>query len=133
VLQLQQQADAIQTVGLRVLVVTFEGASPARRYVDETQLPWPLLIDEKRELYQAFTMGAGSRWDVLGPASWSVYFKLMARGRLPRRPTGDITQLGGDVLIDPSGIVRLHHVGTGPADRPSVESLLHVVRPASKD
>jgi len=28
------------------------------------------------------------------------------------------------VLIDPDGIVRLHHVGEGPADRPAVSDLL---------
>jgi hypothetical protein len=31
------------------------------------------------------------------------------------------------VLIDPAGVVRVHHVGSGPADRPSIESLLRVL------
>jgi hypothetical protein len=29
------------------------------------------------------------------------------------------------VLIDPGGTVHLHHIGTGPADRPTVEALLN--------
>jgi hypothetical protein len=57
--------------------------------------------------------------------------KLLLRGRKVRRPSGDVYQLGGDVLIDPSGIVRLHHVGSGPADRPTVHSLLQAVRVVS--
>jgi hypothetical protein len=41
---------------------------------------------------------------------------------------GIFDNLVGDVLIDPEGIVRVHHVGTGPADRPSVSSLPEIVR-----
>jgi len=51
--------------------------------------------------------------------------KEMLKGQKLRKPTGDIFQRGGDVLIDPTGIVRLHHVGKGPADRPTVETILH--------
>ena len=40
---------------------------------------------------------------------------------------GDVRQLGGDVLIDPQGVIRLHHVGRGPADRPAVARLLNVI------
>lgn len=43
-------------------------------------------------------------------------------------PWAQVGQRGGDVLIDPAGIVRVHHVGDGPADRPSVESLLAAIR-----
>jgi hypothetical protein len=28
------------------------------------------------------------------------------------------------VLVDPAGIVRFHHVGLGPADRPQVGAIL---------
>ncbi len=54
--------------------------------------------------------------------------QTLIQGRRLHRSDGDVNQLGGDVLIDPTGIVRLHHVGSGPADRPSVSSLLELVR-----
>ena len=125
---MQQEESTIQELNLQVLAVTFESQSHARRYVEETGLPWSMLVDARRQLYQAYQIGTGSVWDVYGPQSWSAYFKIMARGRMPHRPTGDTQQLGGDVLIDPEGIVRIHHVGTGPADRPEIEELLSVVR-----
>jgi len=78
-------------------------------------------------------MHRGSFWAILGPKSWDVYLKLLFRGRRLRVPAGDIYQLGGDVLIDPRGIVRLHHVGRTPADRPSVESLLSFVNEAARE
>lgn len=108
-------------------MVTFEVQAVARAYLKQTNLRWPLLIDESRRLYESYSMYRGSWAKIYGPRSWSAYAKLMMRGRAVQRPTGDVHQLGGDVLIDPGGIVRLHHVGSGPADRPSVESLLSTV------
>ncbi len=121
----------MEALGLAVLVVTFESRQHAVRYVRDTELPWPMLIDEDRSLYHAYGMEAGDWRQILGPASWGAYARLMARGRMPRRPSGDPQQLGGDVLIDPAGIVRLHHVGSGPADRPVIEQLLEGVRAGS--
>ena len=93
----------------------------------DTDLAWPPLVDQERSLYRAYGMGHGRRRDILGLASWKAYAKLVAGGRRLHRPTGDTRQLGGDLLIDPQGVVRLHHVGSGPADRPSVDQLLAVV------
>ena len=107
-----------------VLVVTFEQAWRAEAYSKETGFPWPLLLDTDRSLYQAYGMDRGTANEVMGIHNWWLYLKLMARGGRVRRPTDDIYQLGGDVLIDPQGMVQLHYVGRGPADRPSIDELL---------
>jgi hypothetical protein len=54
----------------------------------------------------------------------------ISRGRFPKKPTGDVNQRGGDVLVDRAGIVRLHHIGKGPADRPPVEIILRRIEKA---
>lgn len=114
-------------MGLQIVVVTFEAREHAEEYVRVTGLRWPLLIDWRRALYSAYGMGRG-RWSAIwGPANWWTYIRLIARGRRLRRPTGDIHQLGGDVLVDPAGRVALHHVGKGPADRPAVAALFERV------
>lgn len=113
---------------MRVAVVTFEANELARAYVRETGLRWPLLIDEGRDLYRAYGMLGASFWDIWGPATWLAYLRALRRGhRLVRRhdeSDADVQQRGGDVLIDPQGIVRLHHVGVGPADRPAVAAII---------
>lgn len=108
-------------------MVTFESGFLARGYIDEMGLEWPLLVDEKREIYRAYGMLDAGFWDIWGPSTWLAYGKELLRGRLPKRSSGDIRQRGGDVLIDPEGIVRLHHVGIGPADRPEVDAILKAV------
>ena len=118
----------MRDAALTVLIVTFETPEYANAYVTETGLTWPLLIDETRELYRAYGMERGRWWQIWGWSSWRVYMRLMLRGRRLRRPTGETSQLGGDVLIDPDGIVRLHHVSAGPADRPDVDDIFQVMR-----
>jgi len=106
------------------VIVTFESNFLARRYVEETSLTWPVLVDETREMYRKYGMLTASFWDIWGPKTWWVYLKEISKGAKLRRSEGDISRRGGDVLIDPSGIVSLHHIGAGPADRPPIERLL---------
>lgn len=118
---------------MRLAVVTFEDHFLAGQYAAETGLTWPLLVDGQRTLYRAYGMGRTSTWRVWGPATWWAYAReLLWRGQRRHRPerTGaaaralDWAQAGGDVLIDPAGVVRLHRVGSGPADRPAVDEIL---------
>lgn len=128
--QLRRRQAELDELGVTVLVVTFQHGPVAEQYVRQTGLDWPIVIDSDRTLYRGYGMERGRWWDLAGPSAWWAYLKLLVKGRRLRRPAGDVTQLGGDVLIDPAGTVRLHHVGRGPADRPRVESLLKVVRRA---
>jgi len=125
---LQQHQRALRDLAIRVAVVTFETTPFVRAYLADTNVPWPVLIDGDRTLYRGYGMYRGRLRDIWGGRTWLAYLKEFARGRMPKYAGADTRQLGGDVLIDPSGIVRFHHVGTGPADRPSVAALLEARR-----
>jgi hypothetical protein len=127
---LRRAGNALESLGIAVVVVTFQPPAVARAYAAETGLAWPLLVDEDRTLYAAYGMGRGRGRDIWGLASMAAYGRLLLRGQLPRAAAGDVYQLGGDVLVDPAGLVRIQHVGTGPADRPAVDAILDAVRGA---
>ena len=110
-----------------MLAVTFQPAEMARAYVEETGWPWPLLIDVERTLYTAYAIPRGGYWAIWRPASWWGVLKLILKGRRLRPPAGDVYQLGGDLLIDPDGTTRWHHVTRTPVDRPTVDSILELV------
>ncbi len=123
---MQQDERTFQELDTFIVVVTFERGPQARAYADDTGLGWPILVDETRALYRAYGMLRGKKWDIWGPRTWWAYTKELFRGRAPG-VTGlysDTSQLGGDVLIDPAGRVKFLHVGSGPADRPSVAALV---------
>jgi hypothetical protein len=125
---LREHEAELAELAVAVAVVTFEAGFLARQYAEESGLVWPLLIDEKRELYRGYGMLTASFRDIWGPKTWWAYLKAVLHGHKLHRSQGDISQRGGDVLIDPTGTVRLHHVGKGPADRPSVASILDSIR-----
>jgi len=125
---LRRHREEIEALGLRIAVVTFDDGPRARAYRAQSGLPWPLLLDERRELYRAYGMERASFLQVWGPRTWIAYGRGLLRGVRPGRPGRDTYQRGGDVLIDPRGVVRLHHVGRDPADRPAIEALLEIVR-----
>jgi peroxiredoxin len=124
---LRDHAEEFARRNVKIVVISFESSSLARSYVEETFLPWPLLIDDKRETYRNYGFLSASFWDIWGAKTWWVYLTEILKGEKIRKPEGDIFQRGGDVLIDPNGIVRLHHTGKGPADRPNVDKILKMI------
>ena len=132
-LQLQEARAELERLEIQPVVVTFEGRDAARAYLDETGVVWPLLIDTERQLYRAYGMHKAELRHLWGLATIRAYWREALRGRLPRIPQADTAQQGGNVLIDPTGVVRLHHVGRGPADRPLVATLLAVRRSNGSD
>lgn len=127
-MQLHRYESELAEIGAAVVVMTFQAGPVVEAYVRESGLPWPILIDESRAVYSAYGMNRGSHWNVYGPATMWEYAKLMLRGRRPTIPEkSDYRQLGGDVIIDPAGIVKLHHIGNGPADRPKPRTLIDFI------
>ncbi|MBX7233151.1 MAG: hypothetical protein K1X65_02130 [Caldilineales bacterium] len=51
----------------------------------------------------------------------------MLAGQKLRRIQGDPHQLGGDFVLDATGVLRLAHTSKDPLDRPAVETLLAVL------
>ena len=121
---MQQAREELDRLEVQTLVVTFEGPDEAREYLDETGLIWPLLVDTDRQLYRAYDMHKAKLRHLWGFATMRAYGREALQGRLPRLPRADTVQQGGNVLIDPAGVVRFHHVGSGPADRPTVERVV---------
>jgi len=120
---LRENEEKLFMYNVKIVVITFASHEIAHEYRKETGITWPLLTDDSREVYHAYGMVNASFWDVWGPKTWWAYFMEILKGHKPKNATGDIYQRGGDVLIDPDGIVRLHHVGAGPVDRPSIDSI----------
>ncbi len=114
----------LRELEIRVVMVTFETVAAANSYRAETGIEWPILIDADREVYRAYGMQQAKLRHLLGPTTWLAYAREAMLGKLPRRPTDDTTQQGGDILVDPAGIVRFHHVGAGSGYRRPIDEIL---------
>jgi hypothetical protein len=125
---LREHHDQFETLGVKIKIVTFDRQELAQAYVKDPLFPWPLLLDSDCQLYTAYGFPRGSFWALLNPVAILGYTKLILTGTPTGRPGKDLRQLGGDVLIDPTGTVRFHYRSKNPLDRPPVQSLLNTVR-----
>ncbi len=93
-------------------------------------MPWRFVSDPDRQLYDQFQMHSGSWAKILGWTAMKTYLQLVfqKRRRVKRPTSSDFQQLGGDVLLDPNGIIRMHYMSDNPADRPAPEQILELVR-----
>lgn len=96
----------------------------------DTDLQWPLIFDTQRLLYKAYGFERGSWWSILSPKSIWSYLKLIFAGQRVGESGSDLRQLGGEVLIDPQGNVRLQHASSGPHDRSSIDQICDIVEKA---
>ena len=96
----------------------------AKSYVESRDLIWPMLVDDELTLYHAYGFERATLGKLLGPITTLKYVWLMLTGTKPGSPGKVIRQMGGNVLIDPDGVVRMHHRSVTPHDRPGIEEIL---------
>jgi hypothetical protein len=127
---LWQHQKELESLQIKVIVLTFEPQRSVALQAAEAA-GFPYYVDEERQLYRHYGILKAGFWDLWGPRTWLIYLRLLLKGRKIMKSRGDIEQRGGDVLIDPQGMVHYHHIGTGPADRPEPAFLYDLVKNSS--
>ncbi len=122
---LWRRREELRSLGIDVLLVSFEPLQRVRLYASDDGFGWPVLADESRTAYRSYGLSRASfvrTW--LSPRTTLYYARALLRGTRPRRPVSDAQQLGGDFLIDPEGRIVLAFRSSEPADRPTVGTIL---------
>jgi peroxiredoxin Q/BCP len=84
---------------VQVVAVVAQSAAAVRRYVEESGLPFNILVDSSREVLKAYGV-----WHRLGLDAWNI-----ARPAL--------------FLIDRSGAIRYSFIGDSQEEFPSVDEI----------
>jgi hypothetical protein len=116
-----------------VSAVSFEPPEQVTRFGRSLGLPFAALSDPQRAGYAAFGFARGASDKMWSWQTAGAYLRGLTRGELPRRPRGDLDQLGGDVVLDAAGRLVYRFRGETPAERPSVDDLLGALRTAARD
>ena len=111
------------------MVVAKSIVSSAALWLEKTRFEFPLLVDENRALYGTL----GLRRSVV--KVWNIYTlirhteqQMSGTEFAPPFEGDDLHQVGGDFMVDSTGALALFHPGKTSYDRPSVDSLLDVLR-----
>ena len=125
-MQLRQHNVQLEALRAQVTVISFGPAPGAQAWLKETGASFTLLLDPDRAAYRAYDLEHSlvRSW---GPRVWLRYAQLLLAGRAWRGIQGDSGQLGGDIVVDSSGLIRFVYRSHDPADRPSVSELLAIL------
>ena len=107
-----------------IVVVTFATPQRLAAYRDHLRLPFDVVTDLDRRLYQLLGAERGSNRQVWSAGTVRMYARLMRAGRRLRRPTEDIHQLGADAVVGRDGTLRYLSLPSTPAARPPITELI---------
>lgn len=125
------KADTIEALGATAVFVVHDDPQAVRAgLLRSLEVPFPVLVDPKRQGYAAWGMRRSSVAGVwLDPRVWARYAREVARGQRLLRLGEDTLQLGGDFIVDPAGVVTYARPQRRD-DRPPVLALLDELRRA---
>ena len=120
----------IEAANTDVITISFGTPYWSQVWLQETQSPFPFLVDLERAAYRAYGLESSvlRSW---GPANLWYYAKAAMQKRATFGKRGDTSQLGGDFIIDPRGRIQLAHPSHDPTDRPAMDEILSVLRNGS--
>jgi len=94
----------------------------------ETCNSFDVLLDRDRTVYKAYRLER-SRLRSWHPRVVWIYIKRwFQRGVFFDSHGDDTSQLGGDFIVDKTGVLRLVYPSHDPVDRPPVEGLLKILQ-----
>lgn len=125
--QLCPRAEELERLNTQTLIITFSDAYWAQGWLEDTQSPFPLLMDPERRTYRAYGLRR-SRWRSWSPRTLWYYYRKKKAGVPLHAIQGDPNQLGGDFIVGTDGRLKLVYPSRVPIDRPPVEMLLEVLR-----
>jgi peroxiredoxin len=122
---LRDEHERFAERGARVVAIGMGATETARRFKEEYSLPFPVLVDKKRESYRLLDLKQGSVMEVMGPSVWMKGAKSVLKhgqGMAKENPL----QLGGVVIIKNGEAVLVHRSETS-SDNAPIETLLEAL------
>lgn len=108
----------------RIAIVTFAAPERLAAYREHLHLPFDVVADTDRTLYQLLGAERGSNRQVWSAGTLCMYARLIRNGRRLHRPTEDIRQLGADAVIGRNGNLRYLSLPSTPDARPPIADLI---------
>jgi peroxiredoxin len=130
VAQLRQKKQHFDKIGAQVVLVGMGTPEESSAFEMKFDIPFPLISDPKRKLYQAFGLKQISALELLSP---SVAFKgilAMTKGHTIGIPIGDVRQLPGVFIINTDGRIVYSYFARDPSDHPDSDTILKALKTA---
>lgn len=124
VAELAENHTRFAAKSVRTVAVVQSTPKRVREYAQKNNLPYLLVSDRERRLYDAFDVQRGGLKEFTAPAALKQTIRATLKGHLHGAFEGDELQVPASFLIAPSGEVLYAHYGKDISDFGSVEELL---------
>ena len=112
---LQQQQNQFNVANIKTVVIVMANPEEALDLVEKYQLTYPVLCDPQQQAYHLYEIPQGRPIQYIGPRTWLAGLRAMIRAGIGK-PSYDIKQMHGTVVITPSAEIIYRHIGKHSAD-----------------
>ena len=113
----RQRGAALAAVGLG-------DRAYARAFREQTRIGFPLLVDDKRQAYEALELKSANLFHIFRKDNAAARDRAKAGGHAQHKLGKNPFQLGGSFVFGPGDVDRFAHISETFGDNASMESLL---------
>ena len=128
---MRDKADDFEKARAQVVLIGMGSPKESEEFLKRFQVPFSMVCDPERKLYDLYGLKRMGLLDFLSPSLALKGLSAVAQGNLVGIPEGDVKQLAGVFVIDPSGLIQFRHLSADPADFPPAEDVLAAVESIS--
>lgn len=123
---MRDRYEEFEAKGANVAAIGMGLTAMAADFRDKQDIPFPLLVDRRRETHRALELKRGNLFEIAGPKQVARGVKSFLTGNRQGRPAPkqDVLQLGGALVVAPGGKVLYRHQASGAEDNAPVDDLL---------
>jgi hypothetical protein len=122
--QLRANEQKFKDRGAAVATVSLGDRHYAQQFRADTGIAFPLLIDEKRQAYEALELKSGNLLHIFRKDNFAARSRAKAEGHSQHKLGKNPFQLGGSFVFGPGDVDRFAHFSQTFGDNASIESLL---------
>ena len=121
---MRAHAQSFRERGAALAAVGLGDRAYARAFRDETGITFPLLVDEKRQAYEALELKSANLLHLFRKDNAAARNRAKAAGHAQHSLGKNPFQLGGSFVFGPGDVDRFAHISETFGDNAPIESLL---------
>jgi hypothetical protein len=125
---LREHEAEFKDLGAGLAVVGLSDREHACKFIEETGIDFPLLVDEEQRAYGAIDLKKGNIFQLISPANIIARRRAKAAGFKQHRMGKDPFQLGGSFVFGPGNVDIYSHVSKTFGDNAPVAAMLAAIR-----
>jgi len=124
---LRGRYEEITGAGAELVAIGTGDARYAQAFIDEEEIPFPVLLDEDGEAAEAASVKRGGVLQLAGPRTAAGVAKAIAAGKRQHKTGKRSTQLGATFVIGPGDEVQYEHLDRDVSDHAPIDETIAAI------